>query len=168
MAALRKEFRVSIHTSTVVTTRNLGRFGEIVDLLAPLHPDSIVFNVVHPLGGAAAEGASLVPKYGDVVAAFRSLLCRPEASSLPLLLVDVPLCATEGMPDAFRGTYTSTFFGKPGAKCVAVVQHTADHKERANRTKRENCAQCRYGARCFGVWENYVEAFGWEGLQPVS
>ncbi len=168
VAALRGEFRVSIHTSTVVTTRNLHRLGEVVDLVAPLRPDSIVFNIVHPLGGAAAEGASLVPRYGDAVAAFQSLLRRPGASLLPLLLVDAPLCATEGMPEAFRGTYTSTLYGKPSATREAVVQHTADRKERAHRMKREPCARCRYDARCLGVWENYVRAFGWDGLEPVS
>jgi cyclic pyranopterin phosphate synthase len=167
VAALRREFRVSIHTSTVVTTRNLGRLGEVVDLLAPLRPDSIVFNVVHPLGGAAAEGAPLVPRYEDVVAAFEPLLRRSANEAPPLLLVDVPLCATEGMPEACRGTYASTLYGKPSATGMPVLQHTADSKERRHRTKREPCTRCRHDARCLGVWESYVEAFGWEGLQPV-
>jgi MoaA/NifB/PqqE/SkfB family radical SAM enzyme len=168
LAGLRGEFPISVHTSTVVTTRNLATLSALVDLLAPLRPDCIVFNVIHPLGVAAVEGAHLVPRYRDVVAAFQLLLGRPDASRLPLLLVDLPHCVTEGMPLPFRGTYGSTPYGKPTASGVASVEHTSDSKERAHRTKRQACGRCRYADRCLGVWENYVAARGWEGLEPVT
>lgn len=168
LAGLRAEFPLSIHSSTVATTRNLDRLGDVVDLLAPLRLDCILINAIQPLGGAALEGATLVPRYRDVVSAFRSLRSRPGASRLPLVLVDVPYCATEGMPDAFRGTFGSTLYGKPTAKGAAVVQHTAERKERTHRTKRDACARCRHADGCLGVWEGYILANGWDGLEPVG
>ena len=37
----------------------------------------------------------------------------------------------------------------------------------AMRTKRAECATCRYDSVCEGVWVNYLRRFGWDEMEPV-
>lgn len=41
-------------------------------------------------------------------------------------------------------------------------------KDRLLRIKRPECDACRHAARCPGVWEAYVEHFGWSEFEPVT
>ncbi len=38
----------------------------------------------------------------------------------------------------------------------------------AYRSKRAECASCRYDAVCEGVWLNYTRRLGWEEFRPVE
>ena len=104
LARLKPEYGVSIHTSTVVTTRNFRRFPELYDLLRSLSVDQVVFNMLQPLGRAACLATHLGPHYSETVQELRRLVetvgadCQP-----PMFFVDLPLCVSEGLPNHMRG-----------------------------------------------------------------
>jgi cyclic pyranopterin phosphate synthase len=47
---------------------------------------------------------------------------------------------------------------------VQIRRADLDH---AARTKRAECASCKYTASCEGVWVNYLTRYGWDEMQPV-
>ena len=42
-----------------------------------------------------------------------------------------------------------------------------DDLDKALRTKRAECASCKYDRVCEGVWVNYLKRYGWDEMIPV-
>ncbi len=177
----------ALHTSTVVTARNYESFAEIYAFLRGHGARQVVFNVMQATGRAHTHFERLFPPYAQIAAAFGQFLERLDAASPPVFLVDIPLCATEALPQHNRGSLepyvhyevgaaTST----PGAASEEPSPHRlamdggdvvqisrADH-DTWQRSKREQCADCVHDAVCPGVWNNYLSRYGWDGLRPVG
>ncbi len=168
LARLKPACRFTLHTSTVVGTRNVDALPDIHRLLSQFAPEQMVFNAMQPLGRASAAAKLLVAPYADVVRAFSHLLQIAGAGGPQLYLVDVPLCATESLPAAARGWVEGAVFTSFEDSGRATLRRTRVHKELANRAKREACSACRYVPECLGVWRGYLEVHGWEGLEPVA
>lgn len=167
LSRLRREHRFTLHTSTVVGTRNVRRLGEVLEFLRPFGVDQVVLNVMQPLGRAARLGRKVVAPYSEVVREVSALLRRLGDPPPPLYLVDVPACASEGLPAAVRGYVECAWFTEPLADGSRSLRETRIHKEAVNRVKRAECAGCRYDAGCLGPWRNYVALYGWDELVPV-
>jgi MoaA/NifB/PqqE/SkfB family radical SAM enzyme len=178
-----KRFGVELHTSTVVTDRNLPHLLDIYRFLRGHGVDQVVFNVMQANGRANTYFEQIFPRYTDIAAAF-ARFCRDVGEPRPMaFLVDIPLCTTEGIPDFNRG-YVERYRHFDLATQAAVPQ--AQLAERAQegkgkglvlvlredlddveRDKRPECARCRYVDTCEGVWRNYVKRYGWEEMVPV-
>ena len=52
-----------------------------------------------------------------------------------------------------------------GGDIVGIKRSDLDD---AQRTKRAECASCRYTATCEGVWKNYLKRYGWDEFVPVG
>ena len=91
--------------STVVTKRNLPHLGEIYRFLRGLGVDQVVFNVMQANGRANTYFEKIFPRYGEIAAVAKELLDAQGRVESPVMafLVDIPLCATEGIPDFNRG-----------------------------------------------------------------
>jgi cyclic pyranopterin phosphate synthase len=167
LARLKAEYRVSLHTSTVVGQRNYRLVRAIYDLLAPRSVDQYVFNVMQPLGRGALLCKQLVARYTDVAQEFGRFVATLGEPRPPVYLVDLPLCTTEGLPDEVRGYVEFAYFteyeddGRPRPRASKV------HKEQENRAKQPSCAECVYDGACLGVWRTYLEAYGWDEFVPV-
>ena len=117
-----QRFGVELHTSTVVTERNLPHMTEIYRFLRSHGVDQVVFNVMQANGRANTFFEQIFPKYTEIAAQFRrsldeigepkALLAPDGAASGPIpqraeramaFLVDIPLCTTEAIPDFNRG-----------------------------------------------------------------
>lgn len=181
-----KRFGVQLHTSTVITKRNLPHMTEIYAFLRAHGVDQVVFNVMQANGRANTYFDQIFPSYTEIAAEFRGFLATQKQSgeSKPMaFLVDIPLCTTEGIPDFNRG-YVEKYrhfdlentaalpvqqktereqSGK-GKGLVLVTRSDLDDQER---TKRDACAQCRYNPVCEGVWKNYTARYGWEEFEPI-
>jgi cyclic pyranopterin phosphate synthase len=175
-----KRFGVELHTSTVVTSRNLPHLADIYAFLRSHGVDQVVFNVMQANGRADTHFEQIFPRYTEIAAAFASFL-RSTAEKKPMaFLVDIPLCTTETITDFHRG-YVERYrhfdldsqAGLPlqeraqqgGGKGLVLV--TRQDLDEAERQKRPECAGCRHDARCEGVWKNYVKRYGWDELVPV-
>jgi cyclic pyranopterin phosphate synthase len=179
-----KRFGVELHTSTVITDRNLPHLLEIYRFLRARGVDQVVFNVMQANGRANTYFDQIFPRYTEIAAEFRRFL-REVGEARPMaFLVDIPLCVTEGIPDFNRG-YVERYLHYDLADQVALPR--IDREERAmegqgkgllkvlrsdlddeQRHKREACAACRYDRVCEGVWGNYTRRYGWEEMIPIS
>ena len=181
VVALKVSHPLTIHTSTVVSRRNVDRLTDVYRLLASFPVDQIVFNVVKPDGRAAALFDALVPRYADVRGALESLLADQPGAARRLFVIDMPPCMTEGLPDRIRGfAETYTYFeaeddtpDKPSARNVRTVDGgrilVSDRTVACTPLVHgPPCARCRARRRCDGVWTQYIERFGWDefGLAP--
>jgi MoaA/NifB/PqqE/SkfB family radical SAM enzyme len=184
-AAKLARFGVELHTSTVVTDRNLPHLLDVYRFLRSHGVHQVVFNVMQANGRANTYFEQIFPRYRDIAAAFLGFLeqagqageARPAA-----FLVDIPLCTTEGVPDFHRGyvekyrhfdaqehaaLHAAADDGRAqegrGRGLVLVTRGDLDDEQR---DKRAECASCRYDAVCEGVWRNYLKRFGWDEMQP--
>ncbi len=179
---------VELHTSTVVTRRNLPHMGAIYRFLRARGVDQVVFNVMQPNGRAHTAFDQLFPKYSEIADSFKSFISSAEETArgerVMAFLVDIPLCATEGVPDFNRGfveahAHTGSLeeaarlFGDvvPANRLTAggrfVIIERAD-LDAARRRWRDECGACRHRPSCEGVWGNYLARHGWGEFVPVT
>lgn len=184
IAAL-KRFGVELHTSTVLTDRNLPHLSEIYRFLRGHGVDQVVFNVMQANGRANTFFDQIFPRYTDIAAQFRRFLAEVGEARPQAVLVDIPLCTTEGIPDFNRGyvercahydVYDNAIlenFDRDKAKVetgegAGLVLVSREDLDTARRHKRAECAGCRYDSVCEGVWMNYTRRNGWDEFTPVA
>jgi cyclic pyranopterin phosphate synthase len=179
-----KRFGVELHTSTVVTDRNLPHLLDIYRFLRSHGVDQVVFNVMQANGRASTYFEQIFPRYTAIAAEFEGF-CRDVGEPQPkAFLVDIPLCTTEKIPDFNRGYVeryrhfdlatqavlpeTQRAERAQEGKGRGLVMVKREDLDEAQREKRAECASCRYNTTCEGVWSNYVKHYGWDEFVPVG
>lgn len=184
-----KRFGVQLHTSTVLTDRNLPHLAAIYRFLRGHGVDQVVFNVMQANGRANTFFDQIFPTYTEIAREFRGFLAAmandaqaPETQP-SAFLVDIPLCTTEGIADFHRGFVERhvhydleerAILDGVDAQARAEESHgrrlvvlSREDLDQARRDKRAECAGCRYDRQCEGVWRNYVRRRGWGEFAPV-
>jgi MoaA/NifB/PqqE/SkfB family radical SAM enzyme len=179
-----KRFGIELHTSTVITDRNMPYMLDIYRFLRDLGVDQVVFNVMQANGRADTYFEQIFPRYTEIAAAFRHFVENVGEDRPSAFLVDIPLCTTEGIPDFNRG-YVERYKhfdlnDSPTALDTAkrpdrvqdgkgrgLVLVTRQDLDDAERDKRNACSTCKYVAQCEGVWRNYLKRYGWDEFMPV-
>lgn len=181
VAALRP-FGVELHTSTVVTKRNVDVFLELYRFLRGHGVEQVVLNVMQAQGGADTHFDQVFPRYREIAARFRAFLDAAGEARPPAFLVDIPLCTTEGIPDFNRGYVERHFHYETADRAITtnpdgradpdaprdLVRVARADIDDSFRAKRPECAACRYDRQCEGVWRNYTRRYGWDELVPIS
>jgi len=185
-----KKYGIALHTSTVITHRNLPHVADIYRFLRRHGVDQVVFNVMQANGRANTYFDQLFPTYTDIAATFAAFVAEAstEQSRVDAFLVDIPLCTTEAVPDFNRGYVEryvhfepTTSDGVPAGGLLDAERLTARTTEGADglvqihrsdlddaeRTKAPGCSTCRYDSVCEGVWGNYTRRYGWDEFVPV-
>jgi MoaA/NifB/PqqE/SkfB family radical SAM enzyme len=98
-----KRFGVELHTSTVLTDRNVPHLLDIYRFLRAHGVDQVVFNVMQANGRANTFFEQIFPRYTEIAAHFRRFLDEVGEARPMAFLVDIPLCTTEPIPDFNRG-----------------------------------------------------------------
>jgi cyclic pyranopterin phosphate synthase len=183
-----KRYGVELHTSTVITKRNLPHMADIYRFLRAHGVDQVVFNVMQANGRADTHFEQIFPRYTEIAAVARAFLEAQSAIERqpPAFLVDIPLCTTQGIPDFNRGYVESYVHYEPavnaekllpvdtllgrredigGRELIAVRRADLDD---AARQKRTECSSCKHEPSCEGVWGNYLRRFGWDEFVPVT
>jgi len=175
-----------LHTSTVITKRNLPHLDAIYRFLRALGVDQVVFNALQPHGRAETHFERLFPRYTEITAVATELVAAEPASEQPVAAfwVDMPLCTTTALPDFNRGYVEAYAHVEPptaggliqGERLAqrragpdgSLVRIERADLDRSGREKREACRRCRYFDGCEGVWTNYLRRYGWDELVPVE
>lgn len=179
-----KRFGVELHTSTVITDRNLPHMLDIYRFLRGHGVDQVVFNVMQANGRANTYFEQIFPRYTQISETFRAFLRDVGEEKPQAFLVDIPLCTTEGIPDFNRG-YVERYFHYDLAEQVTIPAVDRDERaaegggkgllrvlrsdlDDAERQKGPACSSCRYDRVCEGVWGNYTRRYGWDEMRPVA
>ena len=178
-----KRYGVELHTSTVLTKRNLPHLGEIYRFLREHGVDQVVFNVMQANGRADTYFEQIFPRYSEIASAAAEFVAD-EATREPRVqafFVDIPLCTTTALPDFNRGYVESYVHYEPKGMTHEALVADLSARETENgliqirradlddaaRKKRPECASCRYNSACEGVWANYLRRNGWDEFVPV-
>ncbi|WP_044242795.1 radical SAM protein HxsC4 [Chondromyces apiculatus] len=179
-----KRFGLELHTSTVLTDRNLPHMLDIYRFLREHGVDQVVFNVMQANGRADTYFEQIFPTYTETAAAFRRFLDAVGEAQPQAFLVDIPLCTTEAIEDFNRGYVEKhAHYNLADRGTVMPEEQVATRQQRgggrglvlltrqdlddAERSKRSECARCRYDGVCEGVWKNYLKRNGWDEFVPV-
>ncbi len=161
---------IRLHTSTVITQRNLRSLKPLLALLGRVGVQQAVLNIVKPRGRAHDRAEKLVPNYREVSTTVAGVLASLGKSAPPAFLEDMPPCATEDLPDVVRGVLEHNLrydlIDERGES--RYEEFDRDRTEGGLRSKRPECSDCQYDAVCLGVWSRYLEIHGWDGLDPVN
>jgi cyclic pyranopterin phosphate synthase len=179
-----KRFGVELHTSTVITDRNLPHMLEIYRFLRAHGVDHVVFNVMQANGRADTYFEQIFPKYTTIADEFRKFMREVGEAKPMAFLVDIPLCTTEGIPDFNRGYVEKhthydieeqAYVGDVDRQARAaegkgrgLVMLTREDLDTARRSKRAECRSCKYDRVCEGVWMNYTRRYGWDEMTPIT
>jgi cyclic pyranopterin phosphate synthase len=177
---------VQLHTSTVVTKRNLPHMRDIYLFLRELGVQQVVFNIMQANGRANTFFDQLFPTYTEIAAeAERFVRAQLEHEDpVQAYFVDIPLCTTTALPDHNRGYVEDYVHFEPddqkhliaidelqdrvGGQDGELVQIRRSDLDDNERRKRSECQQCKYEPVCEGVWGNYLRRYGWDEFVPVS
>lgn len=179
-----KRYGVELHTSTVITKRNLPHMLDIYRFLRAHGVDQVVFNVMQANGRANTHFEKIFPTYTEIAATFRRFLDDVGEEQPMAFLVDIPLCTTEAIDDFNRG-YVERYrhFDLESQVDLPIAERerrraegrgqglllvTREDLDDAERVHREECRGCKYFRQCEGVWKNYVARYGWDELQPIE
>lgn len=181
-----KRFGIQLHTSTVITKRNLPHMAEIYRFLRSHGVDEVVFNVMQANGRADTYFDLIFPTYTEIADVARAFLDEQyqRESRVHCVLVDIPLCTTEGIPDINRG-YVENYVHyehedthgllsdeilgeRTGGQDGELVQIRRTDLDDNARHKRAECGRCKYDSVCEGVWGNYHRRMGWDEFVPVE
>ena len=187
MVASLARYGVELHTTTVVTNRNLPHLYDIYRFLRGHGVHQVVFNVMQPNGRANTHFERIFPTYTEIAAEAKRFLDRAyqQEDRVMAFLIDIPLCTTEGLPDFNRGYIESYVHYEPpvGAHDIelaperdpsaltgpdgSLVQVRRSDLDDEVREKRPECRSCKYDGACEGVWRNYARRLGWDEFVPV-
>lgn len=181
-----KRYGVELHTSTVITKRNLPHMAEIYRFLRAHGVDQVVFNVMQANGRANTYFEQIFPTYTEIATTAKQFLDEQGVHERQVMafLVDIPLCTTTALPDFNRGFVEAYAHyeppnavhdvlplddidarrGGPDGQLVQIRRADLDDSERK---KRPECSDCRHFASCEGVWSNYLRRYGWDEFVPV-
>ncbi len=179
-----KRYGVELHTSTVITKRNLPHLADIYRFLRGHGVDQVVFNVMQANGRANTYFDQIFPTYTEIAATAATFLAEQGKLEPRVMafLVDIPLCTTTALPDFNRGYVESYVHYEPPAQVPAelgacgtpeenapseLIQIRRSDLDDAARSKRADCKRCRYDSVCEGVWGNYLRRYGWDEFVPV-
>lgn len=179
-----KPYGVELHTSTVLTKRNLPHLLDVYRFLREHGVDQVVFNVMQANGRANTYFEQIFPTYTEIASGFREFLANVGEDQPQAFLVDIPYCTTEGIADFNRG-YVESYRHFDLESQVDLPLHDQAHRkgdgdgkglllvmrsdlDDAEREKRPECRGCRYFQQCEGVWKNYLKRNGWGEFVPVK
>ena len=182
--ARHRRLGVALHTSTVVTRRNLPHLADIYRFLRAHGVEQVVFNVMQANGRANTYFDQLFPTYTDIAAAAEAFLVEAGQREQPVqaYFVDIPLCTTTRLPDHNRGyvedyahyeppnpghDIVADLEGRRGGASGELVQIRRADLDDSARHKRPECRGCRHDGVCEGVWGNYLRRYGWDEFVPV-
>jgi MoaA/NifB/PqqE/SkfB family radical SAM enzyme len=189
MIAKFKRYGIELHTSTVITKRNLPHMGDIYRFLRSHGVDQVVFNVMQANGRADTYFDLIFPTYLEIAAVAREFVADQlqREGRVEAVLIDIPLCTTEGIPDHNRG-YVEAYVHyehedthgllanldaevlgeRVGGRAGELVQIRRSDLDDNARHKRAECRECKYFDVCEGVWGNYLRRRGWGEFVPVK
>ena len=158
---------LAVFMNIVINSVNYRGLPEYVAFIAREFPfvEKLDISVVNP-SGRARNNAWIVPRHEEIgpyiTEAHR--LCELHGIHSVNPLCGLPLCMLPSQVDKSL----EHVFTEQGRDRDKDARDMAYAEAAAHKVKSPSCAQCRYDARCLGVWKGYAEIHGLDGLLPFG
>lgn len=167
LSELKKEYKFKLVISHVVNKLNYRFLESFLAYLKRFEVDSVVLNVVQPMGANMQKYfQALMPRYFEIAALLEDLFLHRKELFFSnknkgyLSIIDMPLCSSKKL-------HSHMGFGEvrivENSKRKVIRQTNVPHKQ-----KQASCGQCKYVKMCEGVYSDYVAEFGWDEFRPLK
>ena len=155
----------TVITNTVITKSNYRHLPQIAKLLVSLGVDQYQFAFVHPLGSAAKNLNSIVPRMRLIEPFVKKGLDVGIKAGKTVMTEAIPYCFMSGYEDYVAERII------PDSKIYdykKVIEDFTEARRNEGKSKDSQCLKCRYDKICEGPWREYPQNFGWSEFKPVS
>jgi len=152
---------MDLTVNAVVTSANLDRLGEMVDLLSRDSGLRLKFSMVEPKGAALERFDELMPDITAVAARVREAIVYAQARAPGLRLAHegIPLCLLGGLEQRASDLRLDGFAWISEAHEAGFFPVDAANKERV-----DACGRCEHQGICTGIYQEYLYRRGDPGL----
>jgi MoaA/NifB/PqqE/SkfB family radical SAM enzyme len=150
-------------TNTVVTKPNRRHLAAIARLLVERGASQVQFASVHPVGSAARNFDSIVPRMSLLLDELFRALDVAAAAGVRGMTEAVPLCLLRGREEVAAEWII------PDAAVFDAEGTIEDYREfrvREGKAKGPPCRRCALDRVCEGPWREYPARFGWGEFRP--
>ena len=163
----RQHLNFQIWNNTTITKTNFRFLSEISNLLINLGVDFYQFTFVNPMGNAWDNKHEMIPRVSDTIGYIKKALdvgvkrdvCKPTIEGLPV-------CFFKGYEKYIAEFYMPAYWEYDSQE--KKILDFNEHRKNEGKTKSSSCRKCKYNLICEGIWNNYVEIFGFDEFIPVK
>jgi len=149
-----QKYNLQIITNTTLINLNYLEIKKILDFLSHYPLKTAVFNLTIPIG-QALENQEINIRYSEVVNLFKKNDLRKY--NFEIVINGAVPCL---LPDNLELL---------GYKEIVYSETDKNKliKSDTNKTKRPECKKCKFFNICDGVWQNYIDLFGWQEFNSI-
>lgn len=160
-----KQLGAAVRTNTVLTRRNAGELGDLVDLCRRLGVDHVNISNLHPVGSGYFAIDAMAQTVGEMRGCLLPIVARLVAAGTPVTLEGFPFCTITPYEDlALEWETRDIRMMYQGA----VFDNYDAYMDRHCRSFGPPCRTCEYRGLCGGVYPEYSERRGWSEFSPVT
>lgn len=171
LSRLKRKHPVHIVVSHVVNRLNYPFIGDFLRFMEKNDVDEVVLNVVQPLGGNMEKlFSALMPSYSELAKVLERELDQIDRSFLDsdprrrthrrhISVIDLPLCLSEKLLSHMGFGETRILDDEGRTVRITNVPY---------KSKGPQCHECAHFDVCEGVYDRYIEHFGWDEFVPVK
>ena len=158
-----KELDQLVITNSVITRSNYRHLPELAALLVSLGVDQCQFAFVHPLGTAAENFTSIVPRMSEIEPFVKRGLDVGIRAQRRVMTEAIPYCFMEGYEIYVAERVIPRTKIMEGH--LTIADYT-EHRLTEGKAKGPRCRECAFNAMCEGPWREYPETYGWDEFIP--
>lgn len=151
-------------TNSVITRSTYRLLAELGSLLVKLGVDQYQLAFPHPLGSAASNFASIVPRMTMLEPYLIRGLDPGIKAGRRVMTEAVPYCFLKGY-EVYAAEnimpHTRIFDAE------SVLDDYSVYRVVEGKAKGDPCKLCKWERECEGPWREYPEHYGWEEFQPI-
>ncbi len=159
-----KELKVKLRINTVVTKHNFNSLPDLLALTAQLDIDHVNISNLHPVGSTLNMSENIIVDLPTLKHGINQMSDSIRNCLVPVTFEGFPYCI---LPYDFR------------SKCTELVERKVnmliwdkvidDYTNFMNTLRRysDDCSSCTYKGKCGGVYPEYVDVYGWDGIKPI-
>ena len=153
-------------TNTVINKMNYKQIPEIINFLSKYNPSLMLFSLVSPVDITKEKLKNILPRPKNLNDIIKKSISIAKKLNQNIKFMDIPLC--------IMGKYENYMHEndfKHDRKVIATERKDLlylKNKKEKEKSKSIICAGCKKNKDCFGIWKEYIELYGDEGLKPID
>ncbi len=156
-----KSLGIHVRTNSVLSKLNDKDFPAIMNVLLKLGVDHVNISAIHTSGTAFSNFDQVVPEYADIYSYLKESVDLITAAGVTLTLEGFPFCVIPGMEKYIINWEYQKFKMLFRQFVLEDYEALMDSVMRAHG---EPCGGCHQKEECGGVYNEYIDKFGWAGF----
>ncbi len=153
--------RTPVSTNTVITKQNYSNLPQLGELLISLGVKQVQLSYVQAEGNAKNAIRDIGPAMSDAYPFLQETITLCAKAEVKVLIDGIPQCILSGYHIFARNMRETSRVAGVTDNNDVVLGRMPDKLRSAG------CAECRFSPECGGVWQKYVEMYGWSEFSPV-